>query len=319
MAVHTRLKKKDFDRILSFYQIGDLVDFLGIDEGIENTNYLIKTSRDKYILTIFENRVKKKNLPFYLDLMFNSQKKKINCPEPISDKKGNLINNFKFKKFSIFSFLKGKSKKKWLTIDCFNVGKTLALFHEVNIMNKNKVNNDFSLDFWEKTFGKLKKKEIELIIPGAYPILQKEIKFIKTNWPKLLPRGIIHADLFPDNVFFKNNKLSGILDFYFSCHDFLMYDLAVTMNAWCFEKGIFNRKFFYNLLKGYESVRALKKNEKKYLNILLRGSSLRFLLTRLYDSIHGEENEFTKKKNPLDFFKILTFHINSQKSFSYFK
>ena len=228
--------------------------------------------------------------------MFNSQKKKINCPEPISDKKGNLINNFKCKKFSIFSFLKGKSKKKWLTIDCFNVGKTLALFHEVNMMNKNKVTNDFSLDFWEKTFGKLKKKDIELIIPGAYTILQKEIKFIKTNWPKLLPRGIIHADLFPDNVFFKNNKLSGILDFYFSCHDFLMYDFAVTINAWCFEKGNFNKNFFYNLLNGYESVRTLKKIEKKYLNILLRGSSLRFLLTRLYDSIHGSENEFTKKK-----------------------
>ena len=319
MAVHTRLNKKDFERILSFYHIGDLVDFLGIEEGIENTNYLIKTSKNKFILTIFENRVNKKNLPFYLNLMFYSQKKKINCPEPISDKKGKLINNFKKKKFSIFSFLQGKSKKKWLNIDCFNVGKTLALFHKVNMMNKTRVTNDFSLDFWEQTFIKLKKKEIESIIPGAYTLLQNEIKFIKNNWPKILPQGIIHADLFPDNVFFKNKKLSGILDFYFSCHDFLVYDLAVTMNAWCFEKGIFNKSFSYNLLKGYESIRVLKQIEKKYLNILLRGSSLRFLLTRLYDSIHGSENEFIKKKNPIDFFRILTFHINSQKSFSYFK
>ena len=250
--------------------------------------------------------------------MLKCKKTAINCPEPVYDIEGKLINNFRKKHFSIFSFLNGNSKKKWIKNDCFKVGKILALFHTINKRNKMHIPNDFSLAFWKSIIYKISKKDLEKIIPGLSSLLMNEINFIETNWPKLLPSGIIHADLFPDNVFFFKNKISGILDFYFSCHDFLLYDLAITVNAWCFINGKYNKKNFDNLIRGYQTIRTLNKNEKKNFNIILRGASLRFLLTRIYDSIHKKESKFIKKKDPKEFFNILNFHILLQEDYNYF-
>ena len=319
MAVHTKLSKKDILDILSDYKIGKLVNFSGIQDGIENTNYKIKTTKNNYILTIFEERVNKKYLPFFLDLMLNCNEKNISCPKPILDADCNLINNFKKKRISIFSFLNGKSKKNWSEVNCFEIGKVLGQFHCVNKSFKKKITNEFSLDFWKKTFKSMSRSQLDSKIPGIYIFLKKEIDFINLNWPKNLPKGTIHADLFPDNVFFEGKRISGILDFYFSCYDFLIYDLAITINAWCFKKGKFNQSFFNQIIKGYQSKRILTEKEKKQFNIILRGASLRFLLTRLYDSINKKKNSFVILKDPLDYYSTLIFHIQSQERFNYFK
>ena len=165
----------------------------------------------------------------------------------------------------------------------------------------------------------MNKSKLNSIIPNAHKLLKTELEFINQNWPKTLPKGTIHADLFPDNVFFEGKKISGILDFYFSCHDFLIYDLAITINAWCFKKGKFNQSFFNQIISGYQSERLLSKKEKIKFNILLRGAALRFLLTRLYDKINKKKNSIVTLKDPIEYYGILMFHIQTQERFNYFK
>ncbi len=312
MAVYTQLSKTQVTKLLENYKLGLLQNYKGIQDGIENTNYLIITNKGKFILTIFENRVKDSNLPFFLKLMDHSKKFGIKCPEPIKDKKGNLINSIKSKKFSIFTFLDGSSKKRWSSEVCFQIGETLANFHKINKNLKFKIINDFSIDYWERLFLIIKNKKNSKI-----NFLKNEIAYIKDNWPKNLPKGIIHADLFPDNVFFKEKNISGILDFYFSCCDFLIYDVAIVINAWCFNNGVFQKHKYYNLISGYESVRKLEKNEIKFFNVILRGASLRFFLTRTIDTYKKKKNALAKKKNPEEFYKILKFHISTKNEFRY--
>ena len=318
MAVHTELSEANINKILKNYQLGELIKFTGIKEGIENTNYLLRTKNKNFIITIFEKRVDVKQIPFYFEVMTNSHSKGIHCPVPIEDKNGELVNKVKNKKMAIFRFLEGDSKKKWSGDDCFMVGQKLAQFHLANINNKLKAKNNFSLNFWKKIYLNCLNK-FNTIIPNSLDVISDEIDFISFNWPKNLPEGVIHADLFPDNVFFKEQKISGFLDFYFSCCDFLSYDLAITINAWCFYRYKFKEDFFLNLISGYQSVRKLETNEVNNINILLRGASLRFLFTRVYDSLNSNEGEFLKKKDPLEFFNILKFHIKVDLAKKYFE
>tara|TARA_B100000029_G_scaffold512962_1_gene611052 strand:+ start:1628 stop:2590 length:963 start_codon:yes stop_codon:yes gene_type:complete len=317
MAVHTKLSKKDILEILKKYNIGKLKKFSGIKEGIENTNYLIFTSKNKFILTIFENRVNKSKIPIFLKLMTHCSNNKINCPNPIRDNNGNLINTVKVKKFGIFSFLNGKSKSKWDDDDCFFVGRTLANFHKKNINRNLNLKNNFGVSSWKKLLTKCK-SQINNIIPNCLGLMSSEIDFLNNEWPIDLPSGTIHGDLFPDNVLFSKKKISGILDFYFSCDDILVYDLAITLNAWGFRNGNFKKLLFSSVLQGYETIRKLNKSEKRKLNILLRGASMRFLLTRIYDMIYIDSSKFLNKKNPLEFFKILNFHRNIKNTTDYF-
>ena len=319
MAVHTKLSKHDISLITKKYNIGNLIKHVAIKEGIENTNYKIITTKNQFILTLYENRVKKKNLPFYLELMLYSKKKGIPCPQPIKDKNGNIINNFYSKKISICSFLNGKSKKKWNSYDCLLIGKNLGYFHRKNKYFKKKLNNDFRQNFWNYIATKLDYNKVDKIIPDSNKFIKEEIKFLKHYWPQTLPNGIIHADLFPDNVFFNNHEITGILDFYFSCNDFFIYDFAITSNAWCFNNGVFKRNFFKNFVNGYELIRPLTNNEKINLNIIFRGASLRFLLTRLYDQKNILGSKLIKSKNPIEFYNILKFHKSLDKGFNYFE
>ena len=308
MAVHTVLSSTEIKRILSSYEIGAFKKYSGIKEGIENTNYLVVTSKNKFILTIYEERTRDELIPFYMDVMYNSSINGIKCPTPIKDKNGKLINIINKKSYGFFKFINGNSKKVWSENNCFEVGKELAKFHIVNknIITSNK--NNFSLDFWNISFAKYK-NFISQELPGSFKIISEELKFLNKNWPLNLPKGIIHADLFPDNVLFsKSQKISGIIDFYFACKDSFSYDIAVLINAWCFPKNIFNKIFMDNILKGYESIRKLQKVEKEKMNILLRGSSLRFLLTRIIDIQKKSKNKILEVKNPEDFLKRLIFH-----------
>ena len=199
MAVHTVLSSTDIKKILSNYQIGDFKDYLGIKEGIENTNYLVNTTKNKFILTIYEERTRDDLIPFYMDVMYNSCTNGIKCPTPIKDRNGQLINIIKKKSYGFFKFINGKSKKKWSKNNCYEVGKELAKFHIVNkdIITLNK--NNFSLDFWNISFNRYKDL-MDKELPGSFEIVSEEIKFLNKNWPLSLPEGIIHADLFPDNV-----------------------------------------------------------------------------------------------------------------------
>ena len=313
MAVYTKLSEVEIKKILDGYDLGTFISYRGIKDGIENTNYLIVTNKKKLILTVFENRVKNSNLPFFLKLMNHSKKFGVKCPEPLKDKSKNFINIINSKSYSIFTFLEGNSKKRWSGEACYKVGRELANFHKVNKNLKIKIKNDFSVSFWEKLFLIIKKKKT-----FNTDFIRNELYYIKKKWPNKLPSGIIHADLFPDNVFFKKNDISGILDFYFSCFDFLIYDLAIVVNAWCFSSGVFQKNKYYKLISGYESIRKLKTSEIKSFNIILRGASLRFFLTRAIDSsVNKKENILVKKKDPEEFYKILKFHKSKENDFKY--
>ena len=263
MAVHTILSSTEIRKILSRYKIGLLEKYIGIKEGVENTNYLVFTSKNKFILTIYEERTKDELIPFYMNIMYNSSINGIKCPTPIKDKNGQLINIIKKKSYGFFKFINGNSKKIWSKNNCFEVGKELAKFHIVNknIITSNK--NNYGLDFWNTTFNKCK-NFISKELPGSFEIIAEELNFLNKSWPLNLPEGIIHADLFPDNVLFsKSQKISGMIDFYFACKDYFSYDIAVLINAWCFPKNIFNKMFMDNIIKGYESIRKLQTIEKK--------------------------------------------------------
>lgn len=317
MAVHTILSKNELVKILSNYNIGDLISFKGILEGIENTNYILTTEKDKFILTIFEDRINYQSIPFYISVMQNSFEKGVNCPFAIKDNRGNSTNSFKEKEFGIFKFVEGKSKKEYSEKDCFEVGKIMANFHKVNKNIKNKHENSYSLRFWIHLFKECK-NSLNIVIPGSQNILEDEIKFITKYWPKELPKGIIHADMFPDNVLFYSKEISGIIDFYFSCYDFLSYDLAILINAWCFQNNKFNIALAKKIVQGYESVRKITIKEKKKFNILLRGACLRFLLTRVQDSKRRFDNKMLNIKNPIDFYERLLFHKNMSSNYGFF-
>ena len=308
MAVHTVLKENEIKKILSLYDVGDLIEYKGITQGIENTNYFLKTSQENYILTIFEKRVNIKDLPFYLDLMDHINSQGINCPKSLLSKQKERLQSIKKKKIAIFTFIDGKCLKHWNKEICYCVGKELAKLHQLSTNFYKTRNNDFSINKWVSIFEKLNKK-VSNFFPGVDSIISKELNFLKKNWLKNLPSGIIHADLFPDNILFENNKISGIIDFYFSCIDFFVYDLAITINAWCFNKNKFQYNFFSSLVNGYQSERRLTDQEKNKLNVSLRGAAMRFLLTRLLD-FYKEEKIFLKK-DPLDFLNILSFHTHN--------
>ena len=317
MAVHTILSKNELLKILSNYEIGDLISFKGILEGIENTNYILKTKNDKFILTIFEDRINYQSIPFYISVMQNSFEKGVNCPIAIEDNRGNSTNSLKDKEFGIFKFIEGKSKKEYSEKDCFEVGKIMATFHKVNKNIKNKHYNSYGLSFWIHLFKEFK-NSLNIIIPGSQNILEDEIRFITKNWPEKLPKGIIHADMFPDNVLFNSKEIPGIIDFYFSCYDFLSYDLAILMNAWCFQNNKFNVTLAKQIIQGYETVRKITIIEKKKFNILLRGACLRFLLTRIQDYKRRFEDKMLNIKNPVDFYERLLFHKNMSGNYDFF-
>ena len=304
MAYYTKINKSEFKKYLENYSLGNLYYFKGIDEGIENTNYFFRTKSKKSVLTIYENkiteRIKEKNLIFFIDLVNFLRKEKFPCPKILYNNNNKQLNSYKNKQFTIIDFVNGKIAKKINFQHCYKLGRTLATLHIKSLKFKKKRKNDFSLKEWDK----LIKKKIKLSKNESF-FLKKEIKYIKKNWPKKLPSGIIHGDLFPDNVFFKNNNIVGIIDLSNACNDFFCYDLSICINSWCYENKL-NIDKMKNLVKGYNSVRKLKTQEISYLNIFLRASSLRFYLSRLMDS-QNKKIPKKYKKNPKEYLDKLKF------------
>ena len=316
MAVYTKLNEKEIQSIINDYPIGDLVQFKGIQEGIENTNYFIRTKKGKFILTIFENRVDTKEIPFFINLMKFLNKNDFISPKPIENNKGKILNKFNTKKFILVNFLEGKPKVNITHNDCYLIGDLIG-----NLQNKSRYcdlirKNSLSLEDCKKIFqdckNSISEKEIDNLSNGLCDLIEDSLKDCLEKWPSHLPKGIIHGDLFPDNVFFLNNKVSGVIDFYFSCVDIKIYEIAIVINAWCFDQNnTLNIEKVKNLIKGFTLHNNLTKDEIFSLNILAKGASLRFLITRLFDWYNTPENSYVKRKDPQEYIdKLLYFNSN---------
>ena len=321
MAVYTKFSEEDIKLILSNYNIGNLDSFKGIEEGIENTNYLLLANKEKYILTIYEKRVKEEDLPFFSELMIGLNKSGFKCPVPIINKKSNAITKFNDKKLMIVSFIEGKAKDILSPENCRSVGRETAKMHEITKNFKLKRQNDLSVKSWRTLFDSVKDKcsNIHKDLPK---LIEENLKDVENNWPENLPRGIIHADLFHDNIFFIQDKFSGIIDFYFSCEDFFAFEIAICFNALCFdgvkENLSFNVTKAKNFIDGYTSIRKLTESEKNNIKVLSQGAALRFLLTRVFDAINTVEGAVVKIKDPMEYLKRLEFHKNSKNFEDYF-
>ena len=319
MAVYTKISNEDLENFLSNYRIGKLKSFQGIVEGIENTIYLLLTSSGKYILTLYEKRVREEDLPFFMNLLSSLSDQKFKCPKPIKDQKGIYINRIKGKNASLVSYIEGKSKKKLTALDCKDIGKMSANIHLLGKKIKAKP-NQVSINYWKNTFNKVK-NECDSIKKGLANDINISLNSLEKKWPKNLPRGIIHADIFPDNILFFSGKVSGIIDFYFSCNDFFAYDIAICLNSLCFEnQSTFNVTKAKNFIKGYNSVRELNQKEKDYLPILARGAAMRFLITRVYDYLKQTnlDGAIFRTKDPIEYLKRLEFHNNVKSYEDYF-
>ena len=321
MAVYTKINKEKIDKILSFYNLGKLDQFKGIEEGIENTNYFLSVEKKKFILTIYEKRVKSEDLPFFSDLMSSLNNSNFKCPAPILNRHNKTITDFEGKKLMIVSFLEGKAKKNLSPINCKSIGVEVAKMHNLTKNFKFRRENDLSVKSWRSLFDSVKDKcsKIHKDLPK---LIEENLKDVEKNWPKDLPRGIIHADLFHDNIFFLQDKFSGIIDFYFSCEDFFAFEIAICFNALCFD-GLkdnlsFNVTKAKNFIDGYTSIRKLNKEEKNNIKVLSQGAALRFLLTRVFDALNTVEGAMVKIKDPIEYLKRLEFHKNSKNYEDYF-
>tara|TARA_B100001996_G_scaffold256316_1_gene199220 strand:- start:30 stop:980 length:951 start_codon:yes stop_codon:yes gene_type:complete len=308
MAVFTKLEKKEIEDFLQDYSIGNLISFEGIIKGTENTNYKIITTKNKYILTIFEKRVQPEDLPFFMNLQNELAVHNFDCPLPIKNNKKLIINKFKDKSAVIISFLEGENLTNIIPEHCYELGLMIAKFTNItknlNLSRPNSLNYETWVSIYEN-FKNINDNSYQEYIE----ILSKELIFLKNNWPINLPAAIIHADLFIDNILFIKNKISGIIDFYFSCNDFIAYELALTINAWCFNKeGTFNHKNYNSLIMGFNNMSSLNIEEKASMNVLLRGAAVRILVTRLYDKIFHPDDALVKLKDPKEYLNILKWH-----------
>ena len=321
MAVYTKLNQSKIEEVLSNYNIGKLDSFKGIEEGIENTNYFLSVNKKKLILTVYEKRVKSEDLPFFSNLMSSLNKANFKCPAPIINNSNSTITNFNGKKLMIVSFLEGKAKSNLSPENCKVIGIETAKMHQLTKNFKIKRNNDLSINSWRSLFD-IVKDQCSTLHKDLPKLIEENLNSVENNWPKDLPKGIIHADLFHDNIFFNKDKFSGIIDFYFSCNDFFAFEIAICFNALCFdgvkENLSFNVTKAKNFIDGYTSVRKLSDLEKQSIKVLSQGAALRFLLTRVFDALNTVEGAIVKVKDPIEYLKRLEFHNNTKNYEDYF-
>ena len=321
MAVYTKLSEENLKDILSNYNLGKLDSFKGIEEGIENTNYFLSVNKKKYILTVYEKRVKTKDLPFFSKLMTTLNKSNFKCPVPITNNNEQVITELNNKKLMIVTFLEGKAKSNLSPDNCKSVGIEVAKMHEITKNFNIKRQNDLSIKSWRNLFDSVK-SQCSKIHSDLPRLIEENLKDVEANWPKNLPQGIIHADLFHDNIFFNKDKFSGIIDFYFSCNDFFAFEIAICFNALCFdgvkENLSFNVTKAKNFIDGYNSIRKITEIEKNSLKTLSQGAALRFLLTRVFDALNTVEGAMVKVKDPIEYLKRLEFHKNAKNYEDYF-
>lgn len=308
MAVYTEVTYEDLETFVSGYDIGSVISFKGIAEGVENTNYMVETNAGRYFLTLYEKRVSEADLPFFLGLLDHLAAKHFPCPVPIHDKNEKSLRTLNSRPAAIVSFLEGVSVHRPTPKHCQLLGEKLARMHLAALDFKLRRKNALDVAGWHHLFAGCR-HNADGFADGLEKEIENDLKDLETHWPQNLPIGIIHADLFPDNVLFLRDQLSGFIDFYFACDDILAYDLAICLNAWCFESdGQFNITKARALTNGYQKHRALDGQEIAALPILARGAALRFLLTRLTDWFAPLNGALVKPKDPNEYLKKLRFH-----------
>jgi homoserine kinase type II len=308
MAVYTEVSDDALGVFLADYDLGPVSSFKGIAEGVENSNFLMHTQSGPFFLTLYEKRVREVDLPFFIGLMEHLAKKGVNCPLPVRNRKGAALGRLADRPAAIVTFLDGLWIRRPTARHCASVGEALGRMHKAGLDFAMRRPNALSIDGWITLFDAARGRADE-VAPGLAVEAANELGALREIWPTDLPVGVIHADLFPDNVFFLADRLSGLIDFYFACNDALAYDLAIALNAWCFEPdGSFNITKGMALINGYERVRRLNEREIAALPILARGSALRFMLTRLVDWLNVPPGAKVVPKNPLEYLSKMRFH-----------
>lgn len=308
MAVYTEVPDDEMAAFVARYGIGDLLSAKGIAEGVENSNYLLHTTTGAFILTLYEKRVNPDDLPFFVGLMEHLAKGGVTCPQPVRDARGEALGRLAGRPAAIVTFLDGLSVRRPTAVHCAEIGRGLAELHDAVKGFAMERPNALSVPGWRPLVEQAG-AAADTVSPGLARRIAAELVVHETSWPQGLPGGVIHADLFPNNVFFIGNRLSGLIDFYFACNDAFAYDLAICLNSWCFESDLsFNLTKGQALLAGYESVRRLTDAEVEALPVLCRGSALRFLLTRLVDWLNVPPGALVKPHDPLEYDRKLAFH-----------
>ena len=308
MAVYTDVSAEDLAKFLADYDLGELLSYKGIAEGVENSNFIVHTRRGYFILTLYEKRVAASDLPFFLALMEHLASRGLTCPQPVRNKAGNAAGTLAGRPAAIVTFLEGMWLRRSSPGHCAAVGTALAQLHVAGADFAMRRKNTLSVEGWRTLYNGVSQKG-DVLQPGLCDTIATELEFLEQAWPRDLPQGVIHADLFPDNVFFLGDKLSGLIDFYFACTDTLAYDVAVCLNAWCFESDhSYNVTKGRNLLQAYARGRPLSRAEWAALPLLARGAALRFLLTRLVDWLNVPRGALVRPKDPLEYFRKLRFH-----------
>jgi len=308
MAVYTDVTDEELQHFLAGYDIGSLLAYKGIAEGVENSNFLLHTGAGYFILTLYEKRVAASDLPFFLNLIEHLSGRGLTCPQPVRNRAGEALGRLAGRPAAIVTFLDGMWIRRPGAAHCAALGEVLAKLHLAGADFPMTRRNGLSVEGWRPLFERAGARA-DKVQPGLYEAIARELDHVERAWPRGLPQGIIHADLFPDNVFFLGDRLSGLIDFYFACTDALAYDVAVCLNAWCFEPDhCYNMTKGRALLHGYMRQRALAKHEIAALPILCRGAALRFLLTRLVDWLEVPPGALVKPKDPLEYYRKLRFH-----------
>ena len=308
MAVYTDVGAEELAAFLAGYDIGELLAYKGIAEGVENSNFLVHTSKGNYILTLYERRVAAKDVPFFLALMEHLASRGITCPLPIKNRRGEMLGKVAGRPAAIITFLDGLWIRRPSAIHCAALGEALARLHLAGLDFGRERANTLSLKGWRTLYEHCCDRADE-VQRNLRQLMEKELAHLEGRWPRDLPQGIIHADLFPDNVFFLGDRLSGLIDFYFACTDALAYDVAICLNAWCFEiDHSYNVTKGRALLQAYARVRPLADAERAALPLLARGAALRFLLTRLVDWLDVPPGALVRPKDPKEYFRKLRFH-----------
>jgi homoserine kinase type II len=307
MAVYTDVAAEDLAEFLKGYDIGELTSYKGIAEGVENSNFLLHTSRGAYILTLYEKRVAEDDLPYFLSLMAHLAERGVSCPQPAKNREGAVYNQLAGRPAAIINFLEGMWPRRPSAAHCSAVGGALARMHVAGRDFPFVRKNPLSVAGWRPLLD-LAAPRADSVQAGLADFISRELAHLENSWPTDLPVGVIHADLFPDNVFFLGDKLSGLIDFPFSCNDILAYDVAICLNAWCFESDhSFNVTKARALLNAYGRERQLSEAEQSALPLLARGAALRFLLTRLVDFLDVPPGALVRPKDPLEYVRKLRF------------
>jgi homoserine kinase type II len=308
MAVYTDVADDELRSFIALYDIGEVLACKGIAEGVENSNFLVTAERGNFILTLYEKRVAAEDLPFFIALMEHLAAQGVACPTPVKARDGSSLRELCGRPAALVTFLAGMWPRRIQPFHCGAVGAALAGLHRAGASFGMTRANDLSVAGWRRLYEDCCSRAAE-VQPELAGELEAELALVEAEWPRDLPAGVIHADLFPDNVFFRDREVSGLIDFYFACTDFLAYDLAICLNAWCFEAdGSLNVTKARLLLESYRRARPLSSVELAALPLLARGSALRFLLTRLFDWLNQPAGALVRPKDPLEYLRKLRFH-----------